>query len=92
LYFLQGRSILYWKWGDEKFCSVRCAAKLAADTKDLARKQFNFQNSFDDAFKNAEWIEGFVHLDDSDAFDCVTINFRGKGLYTFRTKSKNDKI
>ena len=92
LYFLQGRTIIYWKWGEDKYCSVRCIAKLASDTKDLASKQSNFQTSFDDARLNAEFLEGYVHQNDSDSFDCVTLNFRGKGLYTFRTKSKNDKI
>ena len=32
-----------------------------------------------------------MHKDD-DPEECVTINFRGKGLYTFKTKSISENV
>lgn len=87
-YFLRERSILYWKWGSKKYSSVRCMPKLKYGSKDVASKQYTFQAKFDEAVENCYLMEGFVHINDEDPDECVTLNFRGNGLYTFKTKAQ----
>ena len=35
-------------------------------------------------------MEGFIHEKDADPNECVTLNFRGNGLYTFNTKAYDE--
>lgn len=61
--------------------------KLKKSQKDVANKQYTFQTKFDEAVENCYLMEGFIHLNDADPNECVTLNFRGNGLYTFNTKA-----
>jgi hypothetical protein len=86
LYFLRENNIIFWKWG-EKLCEkVRCFPQIHEKTKDYGVKQYKFTVEQDNALEQAYWVEGHVH-DDED--ECVSINYKGVGLYTFKTKVKD---